>query len=169
MLHSGALRLDAHATSFIEDLRRMSLVVGEMPTGCPVIPPSGTMPLAGSRSISLTAGSMLLQTFPYGPNTAAQQYTSSVSANMGIYGELSRHHLHSVLNLVASTLASKYQDSTRTPGMERRAIASHRYDPRDRRPHMHPSYYYFGSSDSDSADDSYDLTCECFHIDGAIM
>jgi hypothetical protein len=33
---------------------------------------------------------------------------------------------------------------------------------------MHPSYYYFGALDSDSADDSYDLTHECFHIDGAI-
>jgi hypothetical protein len=33
---------------------------------------------------------------------------------------------------------------------------------------MHPSYYYFGALDSDSADDSYDPTRECFHIDGAI-
>jgi hypothetical protein len=33
---------------------------------------------------------------------------------------------------------------------------------------MHLSYYYFGALDSDSADDSYDLTRECFHIDGAI-
>jgi hypothetical protein len=33
---------------------------------------------------------------------------------------------------------------------------------------MHPSYYYFGASNSDSTDDSYDLTRECFHIDGAI-
>jgi hypothetical protein len=33
---------------------------------------------------------------------------------------------------------------------------------------MHPPYYYFGASDSDSADDSYDSTHECFHIDGAI-
>jgi hypothetical protein len=33
---------------------------------------------------------------------------------------------------------------------------------------MHPSYYYFGVPDTDSADDSYDLTHECFHIDGAI-
>jgi hypothetical protein len=32
---------------------------------------------------------------------------------------------------------------------------------------MHPSYYYFGAPDSDSADDSYDPTHECFHIDGA--
>jgi hypothetical protein len=33
---------------------------------------------------------------------------------------------------------------------------------------MHLLYYYFGVPDSDSADDSYDLTRECFHIDGAI-
>jgi hypothetical protein len=29
-------------------------------------------------------------------------------------------------------------------------------------------YYYFGTPDFDSADDSYDPTRECFHIDGAI-
>jgi hypothetical protein len=34
---------------------------------------------------------------------------------------------------------------------------------------MHPSYYYFGAPDSDSADDSYDPTRKCFHIDGAIV
>jgi hypothetical protein len=34
---------------------------------------------------------------------------------------------------------------------------------------MHPSYYYFGAPDFDSADDSYNPTHECFHIDGAIM
>jgi hypothetical protein len=33
---------------------------------------------------------------------------------------------------------------------------------------MHLSYYYFGAPDSDSADDSYDPTRKCFHIDGAI-
>jgi hypothetical protein len=33
---------------------------------------------------------------------------------------------------------------------------------------MHSSYYYFGAPDSDSTNDSYDLTHECFHIDGAI-
>jgi hypothetical protein len=31
---------------------------------------------------------------------------------------------------------------------------------------MHPSYYYLGTPDSDSVDDSYDPTRECFHIDG---
>jgi hypothetical protein len=34
---------------------------------------------------------------------------------------------------------------------------------------MHPSYYYFGAPDFDSADDNYDPTRECFHIDGAIV
>jgi hypothetical protein len=33
---------------------------------------------------------------------------------------------------------------------------------------MHPLYYYFGAPDSDSADDTYDPTCECFNIDGAV-
>jgi hypothetical protein len=32
---------------------------------------------------------------------------------------------------------------------------------------MHPSYYYFGALDSNSADDTYDPTHECFNIDGA--
>jgi hypothetical protein len=33
---------------------------------------------------------------------------------------------------------------------------------------MHPLYHYFGIPDSDSADDTYDPTRECFNIDGAI-
>jgi hypothetical protein len=33
---------------------------------------------------------------------------------------------------------------------------------------MHPLYYYFSALDSDSADDTYDPTQECFNIDGAI-
>jgi hypothetical protein len=33
---------------------------------------------------------------------------------------------------------------------------------------MHLSYYCFAAPDSDSADDGYDPTHECFHIDGAI-
>jgi hypothetical protein len=33
---------------------------------------------------------------------------------------------------------------------------------------MHPLYYYFGAPDSDSTDDTYDPTHECFNIDGAI-
>jgi hypothetical protein len=88
---------------------------------------------------------------------------------MSAYEELSGHHLHSTLNLVASTPASKYLDSTKTPETELRATASRHYDPRDARPHMHPLYYYFGAPDSDSADDTYDPTRECFNIDGAIV
>jgi hypothetical protein len=85
---------------------------------------------------------------------------------MSAYEELPRHHLHSTLDLVASTPASEYLDSMETLETEPRATASRCYDPRDRRPHTHPSYYYFGAPDSDSADDTYDPTRECFNIDG---
>jgi hypothetical protein len=33
------------------------------------------------------------------------------------------------------------------------------------RPCIPPSYYYFGAPDSDSADDTYDPTRECFNVD----
>jgi hypothetical protein len=33
---------------------------------------------------------------------------------------------------------------------------------------MHPLYYYFGTPNSNSTDDTYDSTRECFNIDGAI-
>jgi hypothetical protein len=85
---------------------------------------------------------------------------------MGVYEELHGHHLCSALDLVASTPAFEYQDSTETLGTEHRVIASRHYDSINRRPHMHPSYYYFGAPDFDSADDSYDPTRECFHLDG---
>jgi hypothetical protein len=132
MLHSGAPRPDTHTTSLVEDLCRMSLATGETSTGDPIISPSGAAPLVGSRSVSSMAGSMPPQTFPYGLNTAAQQYASSVSANMRVYGELLGHHLRSALDLVASTPASEYQDSKESSGTEHRVIASSRYDPRDR-------------------------------------
>jgi hypothetical protein len=96
--------------------------------------------------------------FPYGLDTIDWAYASSVSTSMSAYEELLGHHLCSTLDLVASTPASEYLDSTETLGAELRVTAFHRYDPRDIRPHMHPSYYYFGTPDSDSADDSYDPT-----------
>jgi hypothetical protein len=43
---------------------------------------------------------------------------------MSAYEELPGHHLRSTLNLVTSTLASEYLDSTETPDMELRATAS---------------------------------------------
>jgi hypothetical protein len=169
MPRSGAPQPDTHAASLVEDLRRMSLATYETPAGHPVIPPYGAAPPVGSRSLSLMAGSMPPRTFLYGLNTAAPQYASSVSANMRVYEELLGHHLRFALDLVASTPAFEYQDSAESPGIEHRAIASSRYDPRDQQSHMHPSYYYFGIVDSDSTDDSYDPTRECFHINGAIV
>jgi hypothetical protein len=87
---------------------------------------------------------------------------------MSAYEELLGHHLRSTLDLVASTPASEYLDSTETPDTELHATAFRHHGPRDARPHMHPLYYYFGALDSDSANDTYDPTRECFNIDGAI-
>jgi hypothetical protein len=54
-----------------------------------------------------------------------------------------------------------------TPETEPRVTASQCCDPSDdsQRPHIPPSYYYFGAPDSDSADDTYDPTHECFNVD----
>jgi hypothetical protein len=132
MLRSGIPQSDTHTASLIEDLRRMNLATDETSVGQPVIPPSAAAPLVGSRAVFPTAGSMPPRTFPYGLNMVAQQYASSISASMCVYGELSGHHLRSALDLVASTPASEYQDSAKSPSTEHRAIASSRYDPRNR-------------------------------------
>jgi hypothetical protein len=108
MLRSSTPQLDTHTTSLVEDLRRMSLTTNETPAGRPIIPSSAAAPPIESRVVSPTAGSMPPRTFPYGLNTVAQQYASSVSANMRVYGELPRHHLRSALDLVVSTPASEY-------------------------------------------------------------
>jgi hypothetical protein len=137
-----------------------------MPTGSPIALPPGVMPPLPS-STTPVLGTTSSSAFPFGLDSVARAYVSSVSTSMSAYEELPGHHLRFTLDLVASTPASKYLDSTETPDTEPRATASRHYDPRDRRPHMHPSYYYFGAPDSDSADDTYDPTRECFHIDGA--
>jgi hypothetical protein len=152
---SGASQPDADTDFLTEDMCRMSLAEGKMPTGSPIALPLGaTLPPPSSTTPA--------------QDSVAQAYASSVSTSMSAYEELPGHHLRSTLNLAASTPSSEYLDSTKTPDTEPRATASRHYDPRDRRPHMHPSYYYFGAPDSDSADDTYDPTCECFNIDGAI-
>jgi hypothetical protein len=66
--------------------------------------------------------------FPYGLNTATRAYASSVSASMSAYEELPEHHLRSALDLVTSTPATEYLDSTETSDMELHAITSHHYD-----------------------------------------
>jgi hypothetical protein len=130
--YSSAPQPDADIESLSEDLHRMSFAMGKMLVGHPVIPSSSAVPpLAGSRSVSLAAGTMPPWAFPYGLNTAAQGYASSISTNMGIYEELPRHHLHSILDLMASTPASEYLDSTESPGTKLRAITSHHYGSMD--------------------------------------
>jgi hypothetical protein len=88
---------------------------------------------------------------------------------MSAYEELPGHHLCSTLDLVASTPAFEYLDSTETPDTELHATAFRHHGPRDARPHMHPLYYYFDAPNYDSTDDTYDPTRECFNIDGAIV
>jgi hypothetical protein len=58
---------------------------------------------------------------------------------MSAYEELPGHHLRSTLDLIASTPAFEYLDSTETTGAELRVTTFHCYNLRDARPHMHPS------------------------------
>jgi hypothetical protein len=103
-----------------------------MPTGCPITPPSGTAPPpADSGSIAPVPGTMSSSAFLYGLDTGARAYASSVSTSMSAYEELPRYHLCSTLDLVASTPASEYLDSTETTCAELRATTFHRYNPRD--------------------------------------
>jgi hypothetical protein len=138
-----------------------------MLTGCPVTPLPGTAP-PPAILIALIPGTMPPPAFPYGLDPIAWAYASSISTSMSTYKELPGHHLRSTLDLVASTPASEYLDSTETPDVELRVTAFCRHNLRDTRPHMHPLYYYFDTPDSDSADNTYDPTRECFNIDGAI-
>jgi hypothetical protein len=162
---SGASQLDADMDFLTEDLCRMSLAEGKMPTGSPIAPPPGAVPPPASSSTP-APGTTPSPAFPFGLDSVARAYASSVNTCMSAYDELLGHHLRSTLDLVASTPAFEYLDSMDT---EPRAIAFWHHDLRDARPHMHPLYYYFGTPDSDSADDTYDLTRECFNIDGAFV
>jgi hypothetical protein len=72
MIHPSAPWPDVHATSLLENLRRMSLATGGMPVGYPVAPPTGAAPLIGERLVSPMAETMPPQTLPYGLNTVAQ-------------------------------------------------------------------------------------------------
>jgi hypothetical protein len=146
----------------------MSLAEGKMPTKNSVAPLSGETPPLPDPTTS-THATISPSTFPFGLDPVARAYTSFVSTNMSAYEELPRHHLCSTLDLVASTSASEYLDSTETPETEPHVTASQRCNHRGdlQRSHIPPSYYYFGAPDSDSADDTYDLTRECFNVDEA--
>jgi hypothetical protein len=120
---SGASQPDANPDFLIKGLCRMSLAEGKMPTENSAAPPSGeTPPLPGPTTSARTTTSP--STFPFGLDTVARAYASSVSTSMSAYEELPGHHLRSTLDLVASTLASEYLDSTETPETEPRATAS---------------------------------------------
>jgi hypothetical protein len=108
----------------------MSLAEGKMPTGNPTaLPPGAAPPQASSTTPAL--GTTPSSAFSFGLDSVARVYASSVSTSMSAYEELPRHHLRSTLDLVASTLASEYLDSTGTPDMELRATAFQHHDPRD--------------------------------------
>jgi hypothetical protein len=128
---SGASQPDANTDFLPEDPCRMSLAEGKMPTGSSTaLPPGVTPPPPGPTTPA--QGTTPSSAFPFGLDSVAQAYTFSVSTNMSDYEELPGHHLCSTLDLVASTPASEYLDSTETPETEPRATASRRYDPRDR-------------------------------------
>jgi hypothetical protein len=128
---SGASQPDANTEFLAEDLCRMSLAVGKMPTGSSTaLPPGATPPPPGPTT--LARGTTSLLAFPFRLDSVARAYASSVSTSMSAYEELPGHHLRSTLDLVASTPASEYLDSTETLETGPHATASRRYDPRDR-------------------------------------
>jgi hypothetical protein len=120
---SGASQPDADMDFLTEDLCRMSLAKGKMSTGSPIaLPPSATPPSPSSTTPA--RGTTPLSTFLFGLDPVARAYASSVSTSMSTYEELPGHHLRSALDLVASTPASEYLDSTETLETELCATAS---------------------------------------------
>jgi hypothetical protein len=100
----------------------MSLAEGKMPTGSPIAPPLGAAPPPASLTTPVL-GMTPSSAFLFGLDSATRAYASSVSTSMSAYEELPGHHLCSTLDLIASTPASEYLDSTETPDTELRATA----------------------------------------------
>jgi hypothetical protein len=100
----------------------MSLAEGKMPTGSPIALPPGATPPPPSSTTSAPETTPS-SAFPFGLDSIARVYASSISTNMSAYEELPRHHLRSTLDLIASTPAFEYLDSTETPDTELRATA----------------------------------------------
>jgi hypothetical protein len=108
----------------------MSLAKGKMPIGSPTaLPPGAALPPASS--IAPVPGTTPSPTFPFGLDSVARAYASSVNTYMSAYEELPGHHLGSTLDLVASMPASEYLDSMETPDTEPRATAFWHHDLRD--------------------------------------
>jgi hypothetical protein len=102
---SDASQLDANMDFLTEDLCRMSLAEGKMPTGSSTALPPGATPPPPSLTTS-ARGTMLSSAFPFGLDLVARAYASSLSTSMSAYEELPGHHLCSTLDLVASTQLS---------------------------------------------------------------
>jgi hypothetical protein len=127
---SGASQPDANTDSLTEDLCGMSLAKGKMSIGSPtVLPPDAAPPPASSTTQA--PGTTPSSAFPFGLDLVARAYASSVSTSKSAYEELPGHHLRSTLDLVTSTPASEYLDSTGTSDTELRASAFRHHDPRN--------------------------------------
>jgi hypothetical protein len=92
----------------------MSLAEGKMLTGSSTALPPGATPPPPDLT-TLARGTTSSSTFPFGLDSVAQAYASYVGTSMSAYEELLGHHMRSTLDLVASTPASEYLDSTETP------------------------------------------------------
>jgi hypothetical protein len=120
---SGASQPSANTDFLPEDLCRMSLAEGKMPTESSIaLPPGVTPPPPGPTT--LAQGTTPSSAFPFGLDSVARAYASFVSTSMSAYEELLGHHLRSTLDLVASTPAFEYLDSMETLETEPRATAS---------------------------------------------
>jgi hypothetical protein len=89
----------------------MSLAEGKMPTGSPTALPPGAAPPPASL-IAPVPGTMPSPAFLFGLDSVSRAYASSINTYMSAYEELPGHHLCSTLDIVASTPASEYLDST---------------------------------------------------------
>jgi hypothetical protein len=121
---SGASQPDADMDFLTEDLCRMSLAEGKMSIGSPIAPSPGAAPPPASLTTP-APGMTPSSAFPFGLDSATRAYASSISTSMSAYEELPGHHLRSTLDLVVSTPASEYLDSTETPDTELHATAIH--------------------------------------------
>jgi hypothetical protein len=108
----------------------MSLAEGLMPTGSSTALPLGVTPPPPGPTTP-AQGTTPPSAFPFGLDSVARAYASSVSTSMSAYEELPGHHLRFTLDLIASTPASEYLDSMETLETEPRAIAPQCYNPRD--------------------------------------
>lgn len=87
---------------------------------------------------------------------------------MSAYKDLLGHLMCSTLDLVASAPVSEYPSTLECPRPKPHTFADWL---RHLEEQCHPwdgYIFYFGRPNSDSPDDSYDPTRECFHIEGAV-